>query len=161
MVSPVCECRETEIVSGSSGEQVFPAIELVYREESSTADGPTPSALNVTLDANSANRTVSLREAPTFQRPASELDGKEHPQHFARGKCPPIHRPRTPWTARLLSCASEPNCPAKICGIQLAFAPLVVEAVAAHRNERCPRLLRRGGPIRRSKDAEFWKQNSR
>jgi len=84
MLSPVCECRETEIVSGSSGERVFPAIEPVYREESLTADGPTPSALNVTLDANSANRAAWLREALTFQRPASELDGKEHPRQFAR-----------------------------------------------------------------------------
>jgi len=24
------------------------------------------------------------------------LGGKEHPRHFARGKCPPVHRPRTP-----------------------------------------------------------------
>src|ERR1700730_8528537 len=95
MLSPVCEFRETEIVSGSSGEQVFPAIEPVYREESSTADGPTPSALNVTLDANSANRAVWLREAPTFQRPASGLGGKEHRRHFAPAKCPPVLRPRT------------------------------------------------------------------
>lgn len=159
-MSPVCECRETEIVPGSSGERVFPAIEPVYREESSTADGPTPSTLNVTLDANFANRAAWLREAPTFQRPACELGGKEHPRHFARGKCPPVHRLRIPRTARLLSCASEPNCPAEICGIQLPFAPLVAGAAAAHRNERCPHLLCRGGPIHRSKDAEFWKPNS-
>jgi hypothetical protein len=55
-----------EIVSGSSGERVFPAIEPVYHEESSTADGPTPSASNVTLDANSANRAVWFREHQLF-----------------------------------------------------------------------------------------------
>ena len=50
---------------------------------------------------------------------------------------------------------------AEICGIQLTFAPLVAEAVPAHRNGRCPHLLRRDARIRRSKDAEFWKRNSR
>jgi hypothetical protein len=161
MVSPICECHETEILSGSSAERVSPAIEPVYREEFSTVGGPMPSALNVTLDANSANRAFSRREEPTFQRPASELGGKEHARHSARGKCPPVQRPKTPLTAQLLSCASEPNTPAEICDIRLAFAPPVVEAFAAHRNGRCPRLLRIGGPIRRSRDAEFWKRNSR